>query len=333
MLAAAESPAEETLPLPAIPAPPVHVFATPFQAAPPLRLEGIAFIQDDQVVTEAPVRLRGTAPLAVDTYWVAPVTACAVQVPITLQFWSANGLISVETDASIGPVDGEEPWPPGSMRKQRIEVDFAPVARVISGDAALTVSIVEQDSENVVLHPLLFQPLHITPSIGARQVGLQNLELRVGRPFHDMSLSFRLGAGAETTLDVPARMQRNVDQIGVVSAFSYGNLPQNRGMFELTAADASGEQFSWTARSGVEIARIDYDFYPTGTLDHTRLTPLESWTADYLNAGGQSFSKHKYLALFTVPENFTVASLTFRSLNPYVVDVYDVVLVPNNNAN
>ena len=113
----------------------------------------------------------------------------------------------------------------------------------------------------------------------------------------------------------------------MVSAFSYSTAPQGDTVCDVHVTTAEGRDVNLKIESGHSTARGDYDLYTPERNGHERIATIESKEADYLNASGAPFQKHKYAARLTLPEALgNLTELRFRSSSEVILDIFDLVL-------
>jgi hypothetical protein len=308
---------------PAYPAP-YPEFSTDWQPL-AVRLLGVDLAQNGLLVAgERPI-LDSAFPLTVTCYWLAEAEVTKKR-GLELKVASPTGLISKTEEVKAGP--GATGWEAGSVYRQSFELALAPVAATITGDAMLVLSLFpRQDSSRV---PVALQrvALHISPSPRPGRVSERSLRAAIAGDYHDLSTSFRLGRNARQEIQIPPEARGPATAIGVISSASYGSAPQNEPVCEVVAKSESAATHTYSLRSGVDTARSDFDFYAPGSVNHEKATVIESWDAEYPDVFNNPFKKHMYLALFPLPaEVLNLASIEFISKTPFVLDVFDVVLI------
>ncbi len=313
---------------PTFPAPPTHILASPGSEALPVRLIGVDLKQRSTRLDKENLRLNGKLRLKVTGYWLSPVMPLESTIPADIRLWSHNSRITKSQEITVGPIDGEESWMPGQVYKQEYQINLKPISSVFSGNIHMTVNLLSRKNGKFVPNPLQSLSLYLSPNVGRGRVEPSVLQAAVGETPRDLSVSFRLGNGAEHKVPIPARWQKGNARIAVVSAFGFGSVDQGEQVCEVVVETKSG-QHTWELTSGVETAQADYDYYPAGTLDHDKIQIVESTDSEYLSELGQPFRKHKYIGFLEVPETLgTIKSITFNSESSVIYEVFDVLLLP-----
>lgn len=311
---------------PAIPAPILRLFESSATSALPVRLLGIDLEQGGGQIHHHSDRIAADMPLELNAYWEA-TQPTAVRFPWTVKISSHDGKIARNFGFSGGPADTAQAWQAGCVYKQRVQIDLLDAARAFSGKGHLSVNLASSAAAAGALIPLLAVPIELKPVLSNRDANPADIKRYVNAAFVDLDVSFRLGYQAEITIPVdrpvPAR------SLAVVSAYSYGSVPQGEAVAELIVGYEDGNLAALVLGSGKTTARGDYDFFGQGRLNHDKIDILESREASYLSQTGAPFQTHKYAAVFQLPRPYrNVASITFRSVRPVILDVYDAVLVP-----
>lgn len=316
------------LPAPAYPAPLPGVLESGLGEEVPLRLIGIDLEQRGQRIDELPPIIEGAEPLVISFYW-TPLTRLASPIPLGVRFWSHDGKITRALDLTAGPESGEAPWLPDRLHRQRVEIPMRPVALAFSGRSHMTLYFRSPHAGAGNAPPLQSLPLILSPVRRGADAGDALYPEVFGEGWRSVGASFRLGNGAEIIIAVPDTGDRAVRGIGVVSAFSYGSVPQGGVACVIEPIPAEGGAVpALELISGVHTARHDYDFQAPGVQDHEKTAIVESVEADYLSAQGAPFMKHKYAGVIEAPDAFPpLRALRFRAQGEVILDVFDVVLV------
>lgn len=306
-------------------------FAAPYPEFSPdwqplaLRLLGVDLAQNGKAVSgERPV-LDSSFPLTVTCYWLAEAQVTQKR-GLELKVTSHDGQISKTEEVKAGP--DAIAWEAGSVYQQSFELALAPVASTSTGDAMLVLSLFPRQQASASSVALQRVPLHINPSLRPGRVSSRNLSSAITGDYHDLSTSFRLGRNARQKVQVPVETRGPATAIAVISSVSYGSPPQNEPVCEIIAKSEGAKTNTFYLRSGVDTARSDFDFYPPGSVNHEKATVIESWDAEYPDVSNKPFKKHMYLAILPLPNDArNLASLEFVSKTPFVLDIFDVVLI------
>jgi hypothetical protein len=311
---------------PTIPAPLLRVFESGATSALPVRLLGIDLEQAGNRLRNTSDRISMEAPLVLIAYW-EPTQPTSNRFPWTVRITSHDGKIARNFDFSGGPGDAGHAWQAGCVYKQHVRIDLLDTARAFNGKSHLTVNFASSAGAGSVLTPLQAVPIDLLPVISKRDVNSADVRQYLNAEFVDLDVSFRLGYRAEVT--VPVAQPVAARSLAVVSAYSYGSVPQGEPVAEVIVSYEDGTLAAFVLGSGKTTARGDYDFFGQGKLNHEKIDILESREAAYLNQNGAPFQTHKYAAAFQLPRPYrNVASVTFRSVRPVILDVYDAALVP-----
>lgn len=312
---------------PAIPAPAVGAFAPAAARPAPLRLLGVDLLQEGAPV--APDVLLGGRPLVMRFHWI-PSRRAAAAVPFEVTFVSAGSRISRRYELAAAPEPGAAPWEGGCVYLQPQAIDLPSVATAMSGDVSIIVQLIEQEMGAIVRRPLQQIRARVSPAVVPGQVSRRAVAAFFGETARPLNVSFRLGSGAAAEVPLPAGVSgAAAETIGLVSAFSYGDIPQGGPvcMVEVLAGDEVVRQVE--LRSGEHSARADYDYRPEEQ-KHDKTSVVESWLAEYGDAEGAPFNKHKYGVRIPIGADAAAraTALRFRAAADVVFDVYEVVLAP-----
>ncbi len=314
---------------PTFPAPRIDILASLESETLPVRLIGVDLTQHGTRLGKEGPRLDGKLGLKVTGYWLPLIMPLESTVPADIRLWSHDSRITKSQEIGVGPVAGEDSWIPGQVYKQNYEIELMPISSVFSGKCHMTISLLSLKGGKIISSPLQYLSLYLSPNVGRGRVHPRNLQAAVGASPHDLSVSFRLGHGAEHEVDIPAAWQKDNARIAVISAFGFGNVAQGDPVCEVVAKTESGGKHTWALASGIATARADYDFYSEGNLNHKKVQVVESADAEYLDMSGGPFRKHKFIGFLEVPQTLgAIKSLTFRSQSSVIFDVFDVVLLP-----
>jgi hypothetical protein len=125
---------------------------------------------------------------------------------------------------------------------------------------------------------------------------------------------------------------RSIRGVIVVSSFAYGTVPQDGPVVEMGINDGTAER-KLRLLSGVHTARSDYDYYLPGTVNHGKPAIVESQDADYLDASGGPFRRHRYMGTLALdPPAPNLESLSFHVTADVVVDIFDIALLYSEPA-
>lgn len=290
-----------------------------------LRLLGLDLFQGNQSIDDG--RLDGAQPVTMVCYWIPRVDS-AQTMPVEFSLRGAGGRLASEVRGTAGAARNEAEWKANCLYKQSYALDLPTIARRFNGDTALTVCLVSRGRAGVEPVPLMRLSVYVSPIAERGRTSRAALETAFGKDIKSLDASFRLGRGAEMVLPVAPDVAIAAGAIGIVSAFSYGSVKQDQPVCEVLGQDDRGQVRTWNLLSGVDTARTDYDVNPEG-MNHLSVAEVESWEADYLNVHDRPFQKRSYKCVIRLPKDFgRLTTLTFRSVNPYIFEVFDVVLVP-----
>jgi hypothetical protein len=310
---------------PVYPAPYVDAIADPAAPPAPLRLQGIDLLQNGEHIEGAVAALDSMQTVRLIGHWL-PNQQLLGTLPLTLKFWSHDGKITRSVNLQVGPKPPASPWEPDRPYQQEYEFSLRPVADAFSGDSYLTLNLPSAQSP-APLKPLQVIPIRIAPRIAGRNVDTARYGELFGAAYHSLEKSFRLGNQADLTLPITSAAEP-IRGIGLVSAFSYGSLPQGTPVCEIILRDESGQEVRLLAESGVATSKYDYDYHAPGAMQHNKVAIAASVEADYLSADGAPFMKHKYAHVLLLEAPMTgLKSITFKAVSDVVYDVYDIVLV------
>ena len=306
-------------------------FAAPYPEFSPdwqplsLRLLGVDLAQNGEPVSGERPDLDSSFPLTVTCYWLTEAEVSQKR-GLELKVASHDGQISRTEEVKAGP--DAVAWEAGSVYPQSFELALAPVASTITGDAMLVLSLFPRQQASASPVALQRVPLHLNPSLRPGRVTARNLSSAITGDYHDLSTSFRLGRNARQKVQVPPETRGPATAIAVVSSVSYGSAPQNEPVCEIIVKSEGARTHTCYLRSGVDTARSDYDFYAQGSVNHEKAAVIESWDAEYPDVFNKPFKKHMYLAILPLPSDArNLASLEFVSKTPFVLDIFDVVLI------
>jgi hypothetical protein len=306
-------------------------FAAPYPEFSPdwqplaLRLLGIDLTQNGLPVTgERPV-LDSAFPLTVTCYWLAEAEVTQKR-GLELKVASHDGQIAKTEEVKAGP--DAIAWEAGSVYRQNFELALAPVVSAFTGDAMLVLSVFPRQKSSTSPVALQRVPVHLNPSLRPGRVSARSLSSAFTGDYHDLSTSFRLGRNARQKIQVPVETRGPATAIAVVSAVSYGSAAQDEPVCEIVTKSEGAKINTFYLLSGVDTARSDYDFYAEGSVNHEKATVIESWDAEYPDVFNKPFKKHMYLAILPLPNDAgNLAALEFISKTPFVLDIFDVVLI------
>ena len=310
---------------PSHPAPATGVLLPVGEDAGPVRLLGVDLLQNGSPLAGESPKLDGNIPLDIVEYWCA-AAVIAGRISTTVRFWSQDYMIGRGEDLAIGPNAGEPAWEPGGVYRQKHTINLPQIAGAINGNVHLSIHLAAGPgggSESPALQQL---DLVLTPRVSAGRIARTLLESKLEHGAEPLSKSFRLGRGASVTLPVGAH-GRAVRGIIVVSSFAYGSVAQGKPVLEVDMGEGAGSRHMQLL-SGVHTARGDYDYNQPGTVNHTKPPIVESQDADYLDASGAPFRRHRYLGTIPLdPPVQNLESLTFHVTADVVVDVFEVALL------
>jgi len=292
----------------------------------PVRLIGVDLLQNGSPLGGDCPKLDGNIPLEVVAYW-CPAAVISGRVPMTIRFWSQDYMIGRGEDLLIGPTPGEPAWEPGGVYRQKHTVGLPQIAGAINGKVHLSIHLAAGASGGQESPALQQLDLLVTPRIGGARISKTILGAKLERGAEPLSRSFRLGRDASVTLPVGVR-GRAIKGIVVISSFAYGTVAQDKPVVEVGVNDGSAAPRNLSLLSGVHTARSDYDYYAPGAVNHAKPPIVESLDADYLDASGAPFRRHRYLgSLALEPPVQNLESLTFHVAADVVVDVFEVALL------
>lgn len=293
-----------------------------------LKLLGLDLLQQNRRIING--RLDGTQPVTMVCYWIPRITS-AQTVPVEISLRGAGGRLSSDVRVTARAARNEPEWQANCLYKQAYALDLPSIARRFNGDIALTVCLISRGRTDVERVPLMRLSVYVSPVTERGRTSRAVLETSFGKDLRSLDASFRLGQGAEIVLPVSGEWAATAGAIGIVSAFSYGSVKQDQPVCEILVRDDRGQERVWHLLSGVDTARTDYDFNPEG-MNHRPVTEVESWEADYLNVHDRPFQKRNYRSILELPKDFgLLTTLTFRSVNPYILEVFDVVMLPRTD--
>ena len=306
-------------------------FAAPYPEFSPdwqplsLRLLGVDLAQNGEPVSGERPDLDSSFPLTVTCYWLTEAEVSQKR-GLELKVASHDGQISRTEEVKAGP--DAVAWEAGSVYQQSFELALAPIASAITGDSMLVLSLFPRQQASAAPVALQRVPLHLNPSSRPGRVSVRSLSSAITGDYHDLSTSFRLGRNARQKVQVPSETRGPATAIAVVSSVSYGSPPQNEPVCEIITKSEGAKTHTFYVRSGIDTARSDFDFYPPGSVNHEKAVVIESWDAEYPDVFNKPFKKHMYLAILELPSDArNLASLEFVSKTPFVLDIFDVVLI------
>ncbi len=315
---------------PSHPAPATGALLPAGEDAGPMRLIGVDLLQNGVKLGGGCPKLDGNIPLDVVAYW-CPASVIAGRVPMTLRFWSQDYMIGRGEDLGIGPATGEPAWEPGGVYRQKHTVGLPQIAVSINGNVHLSIHLAPGAAGGPESPALQELDMVITPRIGAGRVPRAILDTALEPGAEALSKSFRLGNGASVTLPVGVR-GRPVKGIVVVSSFAYGLVAQDKPVMGVDVNDGAVTR-KLELLSGVHTARGDYDYYPSGVVNHSKPAIVQSQDADYLDASGAPFRRHRYMGVLPLdPPVSNLEQITFHAAADVVVDVFEVALIYTASA-
>ncbi len=293
----------------------------------PLRLLGIDLLQDGAPLTGDTPAVDANKPLEIVAYWV-PYVRLPARLPLSARFWAHRFMVSGGDTLEAGPEAGAPPWEAGGVYRQPHTVNLPAVLVSVSGEARLLIGLesVQRDKGRKTL-PLMDLAVTVAPRVGGGKIPRKLLEARAPGGMV-LSKSFRLCRGASVVLPVTPSVGGRVVSVLVCSAFSYGDVPQDKPVFEMVPQTAGGAAMAAVpVLSGAHTARTDYDFYPARSMGHGKAEIIDSQEADTTDSGGLPMRRHRYAAQFDLPAPAALTGLAFRPVSNVVVDVFDVVLL------
>ncbi len=310
---------------PSHPAPATGALLPLGEEAGPMRLLGVDLLQSGAPLAGDCPKLDGNIPLDIVVYW-CPAATIAGRVPTVVRFWSQDYMIGRDEDLVSGPAAGEPAWEPGGVYKQKHSISLPQIAGAINGSVHLSIHLSAGTNAGAESPALQQLDMAITPRVGSGRIARTLLESKLEHDAEPLSKSFRLGRGASVTIPVGIH-HRALRGIIVVSSFAYGTVAQGKPVVEV-GVNEGGATRSLQLLSGVHTARGDYDFNLPGTMNHAKPAIVESQDADYLDASGAPFRRHRYMgALPLDPPAQNLELLTFHAVADVVVDVFDVALL------
>lgn len=310
---------------PSHPAPATGALLPVGEEAGPVRLIGVDLLQNGTPLAGECPRLDGNIPLDIVAYW-CPAAVIAGRIPMTVRFWSQDYMIGRGEELVIGPNAGEPAWEPGGVYRQKHTIGLPQIAGVINGNACLSIHLAAGTGGGPESPALQQLDLVITPRVTAGRIVRTLLDAKLERGAEPLSKSFRLGHGASVTLPVGVH-GRAVRGIILVSSFAYGSVVQGKPVVEV-GVNEGGPSRNVQLLSGVHTARGDYDYSLPGTVNHSKPAIVESQDADYLDASGAPFRRHRYMGVVPLdPPAQSLKSLTFHVTADVVVDVFEVALL------
>ncbi len=310
---------------PSHPAPATGALLPVGEDAGPIRLIGIDLLQNGVPLAGDCPKLDGNIPFDIVAYW-CPAAVIAGRIPMTLRFWSQDYMIGRGEDLVIGPAAGEPAWEPGGVYRQKHTIGLPQIAGAINGNIHLSIHLAAGANAGLESPALQQLDLVVTPRVGAGRVARTLLDAKLEHGAEPLSKSFRLGRGASVTLPVGVH-GRAVRGLIVVSSFAYGTVAQGKPVVEVGVNEGTASR-NVQLLSGVHTARGDYDYGLPGTMNHVKPAIVESQDADYLDASGAPFRRHRYLGTLPLdPPAQNLESLTFHVTADVVVDVFDVALL------
>lgn len=311
---------------PAFPAPYVQAVLPVGVEPGAVRLLGVDLAQAGPVAASKRPRLEGGRPLTITAYWV-PSTRIVGRIPFSLRFWLENFMVSRGENLAVGPGPGQPPWEPGVVQRQEYSVNLSGVAAMLTGNARISLQLTPKSGGGQPGLVLQEMPVFLAPHVGRGRIRAELWEPLLTGPAKTLSASFRLCNEARVRIPVRTEPDSAATAILVASAYAYGSLPQDAPVMEVTVEGRDGAR-AVVLRSGVDTARTDYDFFPSGDQDHAKATIIDSQDADYLDSGGAPFQRHRYLARLALdPPVPAPVAVSFRLVSDVVVDVHEVALL------
>lgn len=310
---------------PSHPAPATGALLPVGEDAGPMRLIGIDLLQNGNPLAGDCPKLDGNIPLDIVAYW-CPAAVIAGRIPMTIRFWSQNYMIGRGEELVIGPAAGEPAWEPGGVYRQKHTIGLPQVAGSINGNIHLSIHLAAGANAGPESPALQQLDLIVTPRVGAGRIARTLLDAKLEHGAEPLSKSFRLGRSASVTIPVGVR-GRTIRGLIVVSSFAYGTVAQDKPVVEVAVNEGAASR-NLQLLSGVHTARGDYDYSLPGTVNHAKPAIVESQDADYLDASGAPFRRHRYMGVIPLdPPSQNLESLTFHATADVVVDVFEVALL------
>jgi hypothetical protein len=296
----------------------------------PLELQRIEVGEEASAGSARIVRIDTNQPVRANMYWVA-TTALAKKTPVVMRATVANGRLTREEEALIGPGEGQPPWRPGSMYCSEVLLDLLSIGRSATGDGYLTICMLSKGVQGVELVPLLTFPVHIVPRQEHARFDSDMLRSAFGEEVELVDVSCRLGPGAVLARQIGGGTGAESTAVVLVSAFGYGDIPQDGLVAEVRLETEAGEEISLPVRSGVETARADYDYDPHKAR-HRRVRIVESRDAGYNDVRGRPFERHYYGAEIPLPLPSRVTALYIENVSEVVLDIFGIGLTRNSGT-
>ncbi len=291
-----------------------------------VRLLGVDFHQNSVRLKTA--EFDSTKILIVEGFWEPRVPMRSVA-PFQITLWDHLGLIQHPVDIRVGPAAREPAWTPGSVYKQRYEIDLADVALAFSGDAFMTIQQLQAAGKAAGGRALFNIPLSIHPLQRSASVEEGRLTELVGSTRHILPTQFRLGFNASTQVAIPEDARQGNGRMVIISSMAYRGMPQGDAVCKVTLESNGKVVHTLDLRSGIDTARCDHDAYEPGKLTHERAPIFASRNSPHLDQRGRPVQLHKFFATYDLPESArNVDTIRLHCLGDVVLDVYGIVLVP-----
>ena len=291
-----------------------------------VRLLGVDFLQDDTRMTKP--EFDSAKSLIVEAFW-EPRVPLRSRAPFQITLWDHLGLIQRPVDIRVGPGARESAWTPGSVYKQRYEIDLAEVALAFSGDANLTIQQLQAAGKVADARALFNIPISILPLQRRASVEEGQLTELVGPTRYVIPTQFRLGYNASTEVAVPEDARQDSARMVIISSMAYRGMPQGDAVCTIALESKGKVVHTFDLRSGIDTARCDHDAYEPGKLAHDRAPIFASRNSPHLDQRGRPVQLHKFAATYDLPKgarNFDTIRL--HCVGDVVLDVYGIVLVP-----
>lgn len=303
-------------------------FAVAEPVLPPLRLIEIDVRQAGDAGPQPVTELDSTRNIALRAHWL-PTISITSKARIEMRVWSEECTVSASYNFNAGPADAASPWKPGCLEIQEYDIDPKRFAASVNGNCAIVLSAVTRQAGGMQYEPLQELRVYVSPLPGPSGVAQESLDTELGAGYARLDQGVRLCGGARYTFDVPEPKRTAAARIAIVSAFSYGSVPQDGPVCSLRIDADDGKTQEAVLRSGVDTARTDFDYYPADKQNHAQARIIESADAGYVNLQNRPFQKHKYVSMIELaPDVGAIRSVTVQSENKFVFDIYDIALLP-----
>ena len=289
-----------------------------------LEQAGQSLYDQDDVITINPQEL-----LEIKLHWL-PGHDINTKLPVVLQFSTRDGVVKRTIEIQIGPESGSI-WKAGGLYQHHHIADMRSITRSFSGAATLStfLGLENSFSQNQICQQIV--NLRLLPLIEPPNMETERYPEFFGTNYISLNKRFRLGSGVTQRIDIKNTDNAAIIGIGLISSFGYNSVPQTKIVAMCRVYSNDQKLVELPILSGIHTARSDYDFDPQRR-DHQKIAIIESEEADYLDTNGAPFLRHKYVSKLPSTELALANSIEFEMLVRGTLDIFDVVLLMDEDS-